>query len=190
VNGPAGRLSLFITLGIAAIDMLSCAFVSSILLFVMFLLPAHSVGGGATGTENLLIINWSFSSRYSTALRIELDPPGDVPRIIWSDDPGSIDKVCSNLSQSLDYSNACYLVLPTDPNDLDGMLIIEQPRRGGWKVVVRSSDTTSHMNAGDDQPVDFLLTVIGKESFSRSVNNLMPGSSVELSSDISALHVD
>ena len=75
MNSSAGRLSLFLTLGIAAIDMLSCAFVSSILLFVMFLLPQQAAGGGATGTENFLIIHWSFSSRYETALRVRARSP-------------------------------------------------------------------------------------------------------------------
>jgi hypothetical protein len=189
VNSSAGRLSLFLTLGIAAIDMLSCAFVSSVLLFVMFLLPQQSAGGGVTGTENFLIIRWSFSSHYATALRIELDPPGDVPRVIWSDDPGSVNSVCANLSKAAELSSACYL-LPTDPRDLDGMLVIEQPRSGDWKVVVGNSDTASHMNAGDEQAVDFLLTVIGKDAFSRPVSKLNPGDSVGLSSDIAPLHVD
>ena len=110
--------------------------------------------------------------------------------MIWSDDPESVGSVCAYLSKAVELASACYLSLPTDPRDLDGMLVIEQPRNGDWKVVIGNSDTASHMNAADEQAVDFLLTIIGKDTFSRPVGKLNPGESVELSSDISALHVD
>jgi len=184
------RLSLVLTLGIAAIDMLSCAFVSSILLFVMFLLPQQSSGGGgATGAENYLLVHWSFTSRYETALGIELEAPGDAPRVIWSDDPESIVRACANFSSADDYMNSCRFILPADSRDLDGMLLVQQPRKGDWKIVIRNADSTSHGNFKEEQPVNVMFTIVGSDSISRLIKGLSPGGSVELS-NISALHFD
>ena len=195
MSGPPGRISLFITLGIAAIDMLSCAFVSSILLFVMFLLPEQTTAGGATAAQNLLVFQWSFVSQNQVVLAIELEPPGEQPATIWSDDPQSLAKVCNRLSKATDVADPCQLYIPNSQNDLDRMLVIEQPKSGDWGAKVLSGDTATHGNGGDDKPVSFRLTVIGKEVLSIEVDNLDIGLPIDLSNPSvapshAALHVD
>jgi hypothetical protein len=185
------RLSLFITLGIAAIDMLSCAFVSSVLLFVMFLLPQQSSGASISGSENHLIVHWTFNSVHMATFRIELVPPGEAAQAIWSDDePDAVREVCENLSKGRTPSSACYLIRPVTPRDRDGMLVIEEPRTGKWQLTMRNGDTTTHTNAADEQPIDFVLTVIGKEILSMQVRELSPGKSLKAPDDSLALQID
>jgi hypothetical protein len=127
MNGANGRLSLFLTLGIAAIDMLSCAFVSSVLLFVMFLQPQQASGGGTAGSESELIFHWAFTSPAGTVFAITLQAPGQRPQTVWSDIPETADKACFWLSKAPADAHACSLV-----GAHDGMLIIQQPRSGAW----------------------------------------------------------
>jgi hypothetical protein len=148
----------------------------------MFLLPQPSASGGASGSENVLIIHWTFSSPNKTTLGIELAPPNNMPETVWSNDYEAVAPICATFSKASDVSNACHLVLPMEPQDLDGMLVIEEPKSGVWKLAIRNGDSVSHTNAGDEQPVDFLLTVIGKDTVTVPVNKLDPDVSPDSSS--------
>ena len=181
MNGRSGQLSLFLTLGIAAIDMLSCAFVSSVLLFIMFLQPQPASGGGTAGSESALIFHWSFTSPSGTVLAITLQAPGQRPQTIWSDIPDTGDKACFWLSKAPADARACSLVLPADPAAHDGMLIIQQPRSGAWNAKFTYADTKSHGNVrADDVAVDVRLTVIGKDVLSIAVKGFGPGNQINI----------
>jgi hypothetical protein len=134
--GRGGRVSLYLTLGVAAIDLLSCAFVSSVLLFIMFLLPQQASGVGISGSEHHLILHWAISSLNSsspnsTVLGIELEPPSGKPAMIWSDQKDSVLNVCASLSIATDVTNACHVVFAEDNRNPDGMSIVEELDNGG-----------------------------------------------------------
>lgn len=185
-----------ITLGVAAIDMLCCAFVSSILLFVMFLLPQQAAGSDSAGTEDLLLVKWALDSKTEVTLGLEMRPPQDEPMMIWPVEPSSVMDACARLSVSKDLANSCYFVLPSDPRSLYGMLVIEQPKRGDWGIKIYSSDTTSHYYAADAETIALDIVVVGNEVYSYRTDGLKPGQSVDLRNvkgdgvNLNALHIE
>ena len=192
MSGPATRMSLFVTLGIAAIDMLSCAFVSSILLFIMFLIPQQAAGGGTGGSENLLVLQWTFEKTGDAVLAFRLLAPNQRRQTILTDDLNSLGEACSRLSKA----NACKLITATS-GQLDGMLLIQKPVSGDWDIEVSNSDTSSHGNNKDqDGAVSFRLTIVGKSSVTLPFDQMPPGPWERVSlrllsaSDRLALHVD
>lgn len=175
-----GGNSLLITLGVAAIDMLCCAFVSTVLLFVMFLLPQQTAGSDLAGPEDLLLVKWSLDSKTEVTLGIEIGPlQGDL-QMIWGNDPSSMTDACANLSRSIDLRNACYFSIPRDPRSLEGILVIERPKEGKWGLKVYSSDTSSHYYAEDFEPIALQVVVVGREVSTYRIDALNPGTSIDL----------
>ncbi|MET4841504.1 hypothetical protein ABIF62_001999 [Bradyrhizobium japonicum] len=188
--------SLVVTLGVAAIDMLCCAFVCSVVLFLIFLLPQRAASSDAAGTEDLLLIKWSLDTRTDVVLGVEITPPGDTPAMIWTDDPSSMTDACARLSLAKDLRNSCYMITPDDPRSLEGLLVIERPKPGEWGAIIHSSDTKSHYYAPDSETVALDLVVVGTEVFTYRVSQLKPGASINLRSaqgegvNLNALRID
>src|ERR1043166_4758360 len=116
-------ISLYLTLGIAAIDMLCCAFIASILLFLMFLIPAPAPAGGAAGSERSLALRWVLDSG-KAVLRLSIKPPNTDAVVIWSDTSDVFQaqsSLCANLSKKGADPNACRLFVPTDPEKPHGI---------------------------------------------------------------------
>lgn len=176
----SGKISLFITLGIAAIDMLSCAFVSSVMLFVLFLMPQQSISGRDTGSQATLILHWVFASQNSTVLSIELTLPDQDPQVIYSDDPETLAQHCDALVRPQPATGSCNLIRPESPSDLSGMLVIQNPRPGAWKVSMSYADTVSHGGSHDEDPVDLRLTLIGKDTLTVAINGFRPIDEVDV----------
>lgn len=175
MTSSARRISLFVTLGIAAIDMLSCSFIASILLFLMFLLPSAGAGGGAaTGSEKLLAFQWTIAS--STAvLNIVVGPSTDSAVSIWSDDPDALTRTrgCALLSKQASLES-CRLFITSDAERTDGMLIIKDPKVGEWNAAFSYADSRHHLNISSDPATDVNVMVIGSDTITATVSGLAP----------------
>jgi hypothetical protein len=162
ISAPA-RISLFVTLGIAAIDLLSCAFISSVVLFVMFLIPKTVAAGGGTGKEQTLAVHWAFTSNRAV-LAIQLKPsPTATPVTIWtSPTPAFSDQDCAKLSASGGISGACSVTISEKRES--GMLVIRKPLSGQWDVGVSYADSIDSENSPGPGSVSFEMSVIGKQA--------------------------
>jgi hypothetical protein len=180
VSGSAGRISLYLTLGIAAVDMLMCAFISTVVLFIMFLMPGKEPSGGGTGSENQMVFQWEFTSRKSV-VRIDFNRDGSSEDIyVWSNDPElwPSPDLCAELSNSMDRS-ACRLIISDD--GIGGMLIIQDPKSDKWDVTVAYADSADSSNGSALDDLDFSMTAIGVGSLQILFSQLpKDGSSVSL----------
>lgn len=159
MSGKEGRASLFITLGIAAIDMLTCAFVSAIVLFFLFLVPKHAAGG--SDSQDLLFLHWSALGSTGAVIGITLERDGRRSTI-WSDDPQRAQEVCPDLSRTPDITDACYILNSgNDSSDQDGVLMINRPKTGQWSVAMTYGDTSDNGNGGNYHPVELRVTLVG-----------------------------
>lgn len=162
--------------------MLCCAFVSAVLLFIMFLLPPQAAGSDLAGPEDLLLVKWSLDSKTPVALGMEIGPSKDDLQMIWGNDPSSMTDACAKLSRSIDLGNACYFGIPSDPRSLEGILVIERPRQGKWELKIYSSDTDSHYYADDAETIALQVVVISREVSTYRADVLKPGTSIDLRS--------
>lgn len=169
-------ISLYLTLGVAAIDMLSCAFIASVLLFIMFLVPAPAPADGAAGSERSLAFLWVMDSG-KAVLRLSIKPPNADTVVIWSDTPDVFQarpSLCANLSKKGTDLNACRLFVPPDSEKAHGMLHIDNPVSGPWNVEISFGDSWKHMNAEGPSEVNVGMTVIGRDTISATLRGLRP----------------
>lgn len=162
-----GKLSLFITLGVAAIDMLSCAFISATVLFVMFLVPASSPGTAAAGTQNVLMVHWSSNAPPGATIGLEIGPKNN-PTLIWSDSrEADLAALCDRLSK-LATQGACALLeaAPARKKEaaLDGVLAIAEPISGEWDLTVIYADSSLKGNAGVPGDIKVTFTIVGSDA--------------------------
>lgn len=177
MNDPSGRISLFITLGIAAIDMLTCAFVSAVVLFFLFLVPKQSAG--ASSSEDLLLLHWSAVGAKRAIVGIRVERNGQ-PSTIWSDDVQTVDEVCSNLSRTPNIPDACYLLNSvTGSLDQDGILVITRPLAGQWSIAMAYGDTSDNGNSGNYPPVNLRVTLVRANAIELTTE-VAPGGQIDL----------
>lgn len=178
---PPGRISLFITLGIAAIDMLTCAFISSIVLFLMFLTPRESSQAAALVPQDVLMMHWVFPGAAGALFGLQIGPPGNMC-LLWTDEATEkIQDRCAGLSKTsgagavrVIKSGARSIRDPTQ----DGVLAIADPVAGVWAVNVVYADTADHaMTLG--APVVATISVVAKEAAVVQVT-LEPGQEIIL----------
>jgi hypothetical protein len=167
---PANRTSLFLTLGIAAVDMLSCAFISAIILFVMFLIPKNQASAGGTGSGHLLVLHWAFDSS-PAVLKITLEPHDTSQVAVWSDQAEFSGIDCANLSTDSRNSNACRII--ATPDHASGMIVIVKPRKGMWNVSFQYADTVTSENSQGPDTVTFAASMIVREAVTVS-KSLLP----------------
>jgi hypothetical protein len=163
-----GKISFLITLGVAAIDMLSCAFISATVLFVMFLVPASSSGSTAAGNQNVLMVHWSANVAEGSIIGLEIGPKTD-PTMIWSDSGDTeLNSLCARLSK-LTVQGACTLLAPgseaeTKHGTLEGALAIAEPISGEWGLTLVYADSAPRGNAEVFDDLAATLTVVGSDA--------------------------
>lgn len=176
-----GRISFFITLGIAAIDMLTCAFISTIVMFVMFLTPRDNSQATALAPQDVLMMHWVFPGGPGALFALQFGPPGNMC-LLWSDeDAEQVQNRCASLSKT---SRAgAFRVLKSGARSLrdttqDGVLAVAEPVAGAWTVNVIYADTADHaMMLG--RPVVATISVVAKEAAVVQVP-LEPGQEIPL----------
>ncbi|MCJ9750681.1 hypothetical protein MOV61_08125 [Neorhizobium sp. BETTINA12A] len=161
-----GKISFFITLGVAAIDMLSCAFISATVLFVMFLVPASSSGSTAAGNQNVLMVHWSANVAEGSIIGLEIGPKTD-PTMIWPDSGDTeLNSLCARLSK-LTVQEACTLLAPGSEakhGTLEGALAIAEPISGEWGLTLVYADSAPRGNAEVFDDLAVTLTVVGSDA--------------------------
>jgi hypothetical protein len=160
------QISLLVTIGIAAIDLLTCAFVSSVVLFVMFLVPSASGGTAEVGDPNdILMLDWTYAtakliSRPVIAIHLG---HGDDQVTVWSDmSAGQIDDACLKLSRAHDTKGHCSVSQSASDSGGEGILLITQPVKAQWSVGVAYADTEDNANSGNYPPLEMGITIVGK----------------------------
>jgi hypothetical protein len=160
------RISFFITLGIAAIDMLTCAFISSVVLFVMFLMPREGPQATALASQDVLMMHWVFPGAPGALFGLQIGPLNNIC-LLWSDeDADKIQDRCAGLSKTA--KAGAFRVLKSGARSLrdptqDGVLAVVEPITGAWTVKVIYADTADHaMTRG--KPVFATISVVAKEA--------------------------
>ncbi|CAO3433885.1 hypothetical protein [Azospirillum endophyticum] len=183
-----GRISFFITLGIAAIDMLTCAFISTVMMFVMFLTPRDSSQATVLAPQDVLMMHWVFPGSPGALFGLQVGPPGNNMCLLWSDENAEqIQDRCAPLSKMAKAgairvfkSGARSVHDPTQ----DGLLAIAEPIAGSWTVNVIYADTADHaITLG--RPVVATISVVAKEAAVVQVP-LEPGQETQLTSAANA----
>lgn len=177
-----GRISFFITLGIAAIDMLTCAFISTVMMFVMFLTPRDSSQATVLAPQDVLMMHWMFPGAPGALFGLQVGPPGDNMCLLWSDeDAEQIQDRCAPLSKMA--KAGAIRVFKSGARSLhdstqDGLLAIAEPVAGSWTLNVIYADTADHaMTLG--RPVVVTISVVAKEAVVVQVT-LEPGQEIPL----------
>jgi hypothetical protein len=159
------QISLLVTIGIAAIDLLTCAFVSSVVLFVMFLVPSASGGTAEVGDPNdILMLDWTYATVGAISrpvIAIQLGHDGQQ-LTVWSDmNAEQIDDACLKLSAAHDPKGHCSVSHSASDSGGEGILLITQPVKAQWSVGVAYADTEDDANSGNYPPLEMDMTIVG-----------------------------
>lgn len=181
------RTTFFLTLGISAIDLLTCAFVASVVLFLVFLAPRTSGMSDFVGGEDVFLVYWTIGNGKQAVVGITLGDERNS-QFIWSDvDEDALADQCRFLTRSKEPSSACYLSNTHSENTrgegaqkTSGVLLVREPARGNWKVGFSYSDTEDASNAGNYDPINLDVTVVRNEAATIENVKLNPGEQVDL----------
>ena len=159
------QISLLVTIGIAAIDLLTCAFVSSVVLFVMFLVPAASSGAPEIGDPNdILMLDWTYTTANGVSrpvIGIYLGNDSAQVAVLSDMTDDEIDQACLKLSAAHDPAGHCSVSESTTGSGGEGILLIAQPVKSQWTAAVAFADTHDNVNSGDYPPLEIGITIIG-----------------------------
>ena len=180
-------MSFFLTLGISAIDLLTCAFVASVVLFLVFLAPRASGKSDYVGGEDAFLVYWTIGNGKQAVVGIEIGNERNIQFIPSDVDEDALGDQCRFLTKSKEPKASCYLA-NTRPSrsseakteNLGGILLVKEPAKGNWQVGVSFSDTADWSNAGNYEPIILDITVVRNEATTFENVKLNPGEQVDL----------
>jgi hypothetical protein len=201
-GGSPSRDNLVVALGISAIDVLTCALVSSIVLFLILAAPARTTLHGREGLpDDGLVVQFAIGTP-GTAVRV-LVFPGQAATVLpvefWSNRPPTSRRprgpddlgVISSLYRNGGYAKwilsaegsssdrASQLTLP------EATLVVNRPAAGKWRIKLAYSDFAEGQLAPESVDVSVVVTSIVRDcpSISKDIT-LRLGEPLSLGDDI------
>jgi hypothetical protein len=150
---------LLLALGIAAIDMLCCAFIATILLFLALTKPPTPALAASKSSQgvSIVVITFGFSPSDAVVTMVITDPRGVASK------PFAPAKRVVNwpFPYSNDFVKRVSWISGSDPTDSDGALRLEAPSTGKWTINVSYVGMPDDMRSSAPNAVGLKIFSIG-----------------------------